>query len=80
MHGKVSPVTHNGEGVFQDIPDNVSVMRYHSLIADEATFPKEELEVTARINLPGKDEEIMGVRHKKIPDPRYSIPSRVFCN
>ena len=79
MHGKISPITHNGEGVFRNIPDQLEVMRYHSLIAESEAIP-DCLEVTAAVGeltqaeLPnlerirqGGEFEIMGVRHKQYP-------------
>ena len=79
MHGKISPITHNGEGVFHNIPDQLEVMRYHSLIAESESIP-DCLEVTSAVgqltqaDLPnlerirqGGDFEIMGVRHKEFP-------------
>ena len=77
MHGKTSPINHNGEGIFQDVPDQLEIMRYHSLIAEAQSFP-EVLEVTASVgqlavtdfmNLEqvraAGDFEIMAVRHKQ---------------
>jgi para-aminobenzoate synthetase component 2 len=61
MHGKTSPVEHDGRGVFADAPQPLQVGRYHSLIAQPDTLPT-ELEVTAR-TLEG---EIMGVRHREL--------------
>ena len=79
MHGKTSPISHNGEGIFFDIPDQLEVMRYHSLIAQAESFP-DVLEVTASVgelapadfnNLAaihkGGEFELMGVRHKEYP-------------
>ncbi|MBD3767645.1 MAG: aminodeoxychorismate/anthranilate synthase component II [Gammaproteobacteria bacterium] len=67
MHGKTSPVYHQNVGVFADIPNPVTVTRYHSLVIEQATLP-ECLEVTAWTNNPdGSQEEIMGVRHKTLP-------------
>lgn len=79
MHGKVSPIQHNGEGVFRNIPDQLEVMRYHSLIAEAASLPA-VLEVTGAVGdltaqdfndrdkLAGAgDFEIMGVRHREFP-------------
>lgn len=79
MHGKISPIQHNGEGMFQNIPDQLEIMRYHSLIAEAESLP-ECLEVTASVgDLPSQDFtdharihrggnfEIMGVRHKTYP-------------
>ena len=79
MHGKVSPISHNGEGVFYDIPDQLEIMRYHSLMAEPESLP-ECLEVTSAVGElrvedfdnhavihQGGDYEIMGVRHKEFP-------------
>ena len=62
MHGKVSPVSHDGRGVFAGLTQGFAAGRYHSLIAEPATFP-DALEVTART----PEGEIMGVRHKTLP-------------
>lgn len=62
MHGKVSPVLHDGKGVFAGVPQNFQAGRYHSLIAEPHSMP-EVLEVTART----AEGEIMGVRHKNLP-------------
>ncbi len=62
MHGKVSPVIHDGKGVFAGLPQNFEAGRYHSLIAEPHSMP-EILEVTART----AEGEIMGVRHKSLP-------------
>jgi anthranilate synthase component 2 len=58
MHGKVSPIDHDGRGVFAGIESHFEATRYHSLVIEEASLP-DELEVTART----ADGEIMGVRH-----------------
>jgi anthranilate synthase component 2 len=62
MHGKLSPVTHDGKGVFAGVPQPLTVTRYHSLAIDRDTLP-ECLEVTAQSD----DGEIMGVRHRTLP-------------
>lgn len=59
MHGKTSLIDHDGRGVFTDTPKSQQVVRYHSLIVDEATLPP-DLEVTARSR---DDGYIMGLRH-----------------
>jgi anthranilate synthase/phosphoribosyltransferase len=59
MHGKTSKVTHNGEGIFKDIPSPFEAMRYHSLVVYDPIPP--ELEVTAIT----PEEEIMGLKHKE---------------
>ena len=62
MHGKVSPVTHDGRGLFAGVPQPFAAGRYHSLIAEPASMPP-MLEVTART----AEGEIMGVRHRELP-------------
>ena len=63
MHGKTSLITTTGEGVFEGLPRQFTVNRYHSLAIERATCPK-ELAVTAWTD----DGEIMGVRHKGLAD------------
>ncbi|KIQ48973.1 anthranilate synthase component II, partial [Citrobacter rodentium] len=58
MHGKTSPIRHNGQGVFQGLANPLTVTRYHSLIVDPATLP-DCFQVTAW----SESEEIMGIRH-----------------
>jgi anthranilate synthase/aminodeoxychorismate synthase-like glutamine amidotransferase len=60
MHGKTSPVHHDGRGVFAGLPEPVEAGRYHSLIAEPASLPK-VLELSART----PEGEIMGVRHRE---------------
>lgn len=62
LHGKVSPVHHDGEGVFAGLPSPISTTRYHSLAAVEDTVP-EDLLVTARTD----SGVIMAVRHRSWP-------------
>ena len=65
MHGKTSPIYHNGAGVFQGLPSPFNATRYHSLIIEQASLP-ECLEVTAWTQRDdGSVDEIMGVRHKE---------------
>ena len=59
VHGKTSPLHHNGKGLYEGIPQNVPIGRYHSLVIDRATLP-DCLEVTSDL----ADGTIMGVRHK----------------
>jgi anthranilate synthase/aminodeoxychorismate synthase-like glutamine amidotransferase len=61
MHGKTSPIEHDGKGVFRGIPSPCEVGRYHSLIAAAASLPA-ELIVTART----AEGEIMGLRHRTL--------------
>ncbi|MCE5300986.1 MAG: aminodeoxychorismate/anthranilate synthase component II [Spirochaetia bacterium] len=62
MHGKVSPVYHDGKGIFRGIRNPFQATRYHSLVADKKSLP-EELIISART----KEGEIMGLRHRKYP-------------
>ncbi|MBA1260224.1 aminodeoxychorismate/anthranilate synthase component II [Pseudomonas sp. HR1] len=65
MHGKTSPVYHNGEGVFAGLPNPFTVTRYHSLVVKRETLP-ECLEITAWTQHPdGSMDEIMGLRHRE---------------
>lgn len=61
-HGKTSGVTHDGAGVFQDLPSPFVATRYHSLAIGPDSWP-EELQVTAT----SEDGIVMGVRHKELP-------------
>jgi anthranilate synthase/aminodeoxychorismate synthase-like glutamine amidotransferase len=62
MHGKTSPVTHDGDGVFRGLPNPFEATRYHSLIVRRESFP-EELEILAETS----EGEIMGLRHREYP-------------
>lgn len=62
MHGKTSLIHHDGKGVFVDLPEPFEATRYHSLIVDPPSVPK-ELEVTAQTEA----GEVMGVRHREKP-------------
>ena len=59
MHGKVTPVRHDGLGVFQDLPNPLLVTRYHSLIIDPQTLPGGFV-----ISSLAEDGAIMGIRHE----------------
>ncbi len=62
MHGKTSPIHHNGEGLFSDLPNPFNATRYHSLVVERSTLP-DCLEVTAWVD----NGEIMGLRHRELP-------------
>lgn len=62
MHGKTSPITHDGKGLFKDLPSPLTATRYHSLVVKRDSVP-DCLEVTAET----AEGEIMGVRHKEHP-------------
>ena len=61
MHGKLSKVTHRGDGVFRGLQSPLTATRYHSLVIERASVPS-CLEVTAESD----DGEIMGVRHREL--------------
>ena len=62
MHGKTSPIKHNGRDLFADMPNPFAATRYHSLVIKRDTVPN-CLEITAETD----EGEIMGVRHKDFP-------------
>ena len=62
MHGKTSPIHHNGTGVFAGLPSPFEATRYHSLLVKNDTFPA-SLEITAWT----EEQEIMGLRHREFP-------------
>jgi anthranilate synthase/aminodeoxychorismate synthase-like glutamine amidotransferase len=62
MHGKTSPIKHNGKDLFLGMPNPFAATRYHSLVIQRDTLP-DCLEVTAET----EEGEIMGVRHKAFP-------------
>ena len=62
MHGKTSPIFHNGNDLFEGIPSPFTATRYHSLVVKRNTVP-DRLEVTSET----ESGEIMGLRHKKHP-------------
>jgi anthranilate synthase/aminodeoxychorismate synthase-like glutamine amidotransferase len=66
MHGKTSPVEHDGKGVFAGLPTPLTCTRYHSLIVAEDSLPG-ELMVTARTQAAGGGSIIMGLRHRSLP-------------
>ena len=67
MHGKTSPIRHQGQGVFAGLPDGYEATRYHSLVVERASLPQ-ALELTAWTeNADGSFEEIMGLRHREHP-------------
>lgn len=62
MHGKTSPITHTGEGIFKNIPSPFTATRYHSLIVERESLPA-DLTITAETS----DGLIMGLQHKALP-------------
>ncbi|MBG85425.1 MAG: anthranilate/aminodeoxychorismate synthase component II [Verrucomicrobiales bacterium] len=62
MHGKTSPIKHDGKDVFADVPNPFVATRYHSLVVKRDTLP-DCFEITAET----EENEIMGLRHKEHP-------------
>jgi anthranilate synthase component 2/para-aminobenzoate synthetase component 2 len=62
MHGKTSPISHDGRTIYAGLSQPFQAGRYHSLAAEAASLP-DVLEVTARSDR----DEIMGVRHRRLP-------------
>jgi anthranilate synthase/aminodeoxychorismate synthase-like glutamine amidotransferase len=62
MHGKTSPIQHDGTGVFAELPNPFDATRYHSLIIDPPTVP-----ASLVVNAQTAEGEIMGVRHREFP-------------
>ena len=63
MHGKTSQITHDGDYLFKDIPQEFTATRYHSLVIEKESFP-DSLLITARTKDDKEESEIMGLRHK----------------
>ena len=62
MHGKVSPIHHSGDSVFQGLPSPLTATRYHSLVVEKASLP-DCLKITAE----SEDGVIQGLAHKTLP-------------
>ena len=62
MHGKTSPIRHDGKDLFEGMPNPFNATRYHSLVIQRDTLP-DFLEVTAETD----EGEVMGIRHKELP-------------
>ena len=62
MHGKLSPIHHDGKGLFAGLPNPLEAIRYHSLVVSREDLPP-ELEITAWTD----NGLIMGLRHKELP-------------
>lgn len=62
MHGKTSPIHHDGKGVFTGLPNPFEGMRYHSLVVEKTTLP-DQLNITAWTD----QDELMGLRHETLP-------------
>ncbi len=66
MHGKISPVHHNSQGVFTDLKNPLNATRYHSLVAEQSSLP-DCFDITSWTkDDQGNIDEIMGIRHKEL--------------
>ena len=61
VHGKASPVLHRGEGIYEGLPSPFDAGRYHSLVVERASLPRE-----LRITSWTREGEIMGLRHRRL--------------
>jgi anthranilate synthase component 2 len=76
VHGKTSPIHHDGEGLFEGLPEPLEATRYHSLVVDRDSLP-ESLAITAWT----ADGTIMGLRHRT--QPHYGVqfhPESYLCH
>ena len=62
LHGKTSPILHDGKTIYKDLPNPFEATRYHSLLVEEASLPS-DFEISAWT----KEGEIMGIRHRELP-------------
>lgn len=62
MHGKTSPIFHDGREIFAGLPSPFNATRYHSLVVERSSFPA-CLEITAWV----EEGEVMGLRHRELP-------------
>jgi anthranilate synthase/aminodeoxychorismate synthase-like glutamine amidotransferase len=62
MHGKTSPVYHDGQGLFRGLPDPFEAARYHSLLVERKTLP-----ACLRMSAWTEEGEVMGLRHTRHP-------------
>jgi len=66
MHGKVDAIEHSGHGLFAGLASPIEATRYHSLVIDPPTLPR-DFEVDAWSTAPDGSQEIMAIRHKTLP-------------
>jgi len=62
MHGKTSPIRHEGSGVFTGLPNPFEATRYHSLLVEKSSVP-----ACLRITADTSEGEIMGLQHREFP-------------
>ena len=66
MHGKVDRIEHSGQGLFAGLPSPIEATRYHSLVIDPPTLPR-DFEMDAWSTAPDGSREIMAIRHRTLP-------------
>lgn len=66
MHGKISAVHHNNQGVFTDLKNPLNATRYHSLVAEQTSLPDCFNVTSWTKDEQGNIDEIMGIRHKEL--------------
>jgi anthranilate synthase component 2 len=66
MHGKVDSIAHSGKGLFAGLASPIEATRYHSLVIDPPTLPR-DFEIDAWSTTPDGSREIMAIRHKTLP-------------
>lgn len=66
MHGKIGPVRHTGEGIFAELPQELEVARYHSLVTDAERLPEELVPVAWSVDR-ADEGEIQAMRHRSLP-------------
>jgi anthranilate synthase/aminodeoxychorismate synthase-like glutamine amidotransferase len=66
MHGKTDQIQHDGEGIFRGLPSPLTATRYHSLVIRPDTLSNDFV-VSAWADAPDGSQEIMAIRHKKLP-------------
>jgi len=75
MHGKTSPIIHDGKTIFEGLENPFEAMRYHSLLVEAVTVP-DCLEISART----AEGEVMGLRHKRYPVSYTHLTLPTICS
>ena len=75
MHGKTDSIYHDNRGLFAGLPNPLVATRYHSLVIRPGTL-NEAFEISAWVDMPDGEREIMGIRHKELHVGRMAVPPR----
>ena len=67
MHGKTSPVEHDGKGIFEGLPSPLTCTRYHSLVVAQETLPADLMATAWTAAQDGQGTVLMGLRHRNLP-------------